>query len=52
MSKTEFRHIGKRLDIMQFVGEGVDLGSEFSVELYMGNTKSSQIGRASSRERV
>lgn len=29
--------------VMQFVGEGVDLGSEFSVELYMGNTKSSQL---------
>ena len=29
--------------VMQFVCEGVDLASEFSIELYMGNTKATQM---------
>ena len=29
--------------VMQFVCEGVDLASDFSIELYMGNTKSTQL---------
>lgn len=29
--------------VMQFVCEGVDLASEYSIELYMGNTKTTQL---------
>ena len=29
--------------VMQFVCDGVDLASEFSIELYMGNTKTTQL---------